>query len=67
HDYGAGIGRAMGMPIVVKDIDAVANTASTGVLAYTDGIAASKEALYASFPDGLKQRTPTRTGCDDVA
>ncbi len=57
HDYGAGIGRAMGTPIVAKEIIEVANNAPMGALGYADGIAASKEALYASFPDGLKQRT----------
>ena len=56
HDYGAGIGRAMGVPIQAGDIEAAAKTAATGALPYTDGITAAKEALYASFPDGLKQR-----------
>ncbi len=56
HDYAAGIGRAMGLPIVADDIASVASSATTGALGYADGISAAKEALYATFPDGLKQR-----------
>lgn len=55
-DYAAGIGRALGMPIVADDIETVAKSAHTGDLGYADGIMAAKDALYASFPAGLKQR-----------
>ena len=56
YDYAAGIGRAMGNPIEPSDIDRIAANARTGVLPYLDGVAAFKNALYASFPKGLKQR-----------
>ncbi|SLN17182.1 polysaccharide pyruvyl transferase family protein [Pseudooctadecabacter jejudonensis] len=56
HDYAAGIHRALGTPIETMEIEAVAKRAPTGPLGYADGIAASKEALYASFPQGLKQQ-----------
>ncbi|AGI69049.1 hypothetical protein OAN307_c35760 [Octadecabacter antarcticus 307] len=56
HDYAAGIGRAMGNPIEPSDIAQVARTAATGALGYADGIAQAQEALYASFPTGLKQQ-----------
>lgn len=56
HDYGAGIGRAMGNPIDAAQIVEVAKTAAAGTLPYADGIEAAQEALYASFPPGLKQR-----------
>ena len=56
HDYGAGIGRAMGNPIDSREIATVAGTAPQGALGYADGIAAAQEALYASFPKGLKQK-----------
>lgn len=55
-DYAAGIGRALGMPIETREIESVAATAYTGDLAYADGLAMAKEALYASFPHGLKQQ-----------
>ena len=56
HDYGAGIGRAMGLPILADEIERVAANANTGTLPYADGITAAKAALYDSFPAGLKQR-----------
>lgn len=56
HDYGAGIGRAMGTPILAEEILEVAKAAGSGALAYAEGIAAAQAALYASFPDGLKQQ-----------
>jgi hypothetical protein len=56
YDYAAGIGRAIGNPIEPSDIERVARTAQTGALGYADGIAAAQEALYASFPTGLKQQ-----------
>jgi pyruvyltransferase len=56
YDYAAGIGRAIGNPIEPSDIEQVARTAQTGALGYADGIAAAQEALYASFPTGLKQQ-----------
>lgn len=56
HDYAAGIGRALGTPILPLEIAEVAAKAATGALPYADGIAASKEALYLSFPAGLKQQ-----------
>lgn len=58
HDYAAGIGRVMGTPIEVMEVEQVARKASSGSLPYADGIAASKEALYGSFPEGLKQKGP---------
>ncbi len=56
HDYAAGIGRAMGTPIDPRQIEEVAASAPQGDLAYAGGIAEAKEALYASFPEGLKQK-----------
>ncbi len=56
HDYAAGIGRALGNPIDARDIVAHASSASSGTLPYSEGISIAKEALYASFPDGLKQQ-----------
>jgi pyruvyltransferase len=56
YDYAAGIGRAIGNPIEPSDIEWVARTAQTGALGYADGIAVAQEAMYASFPEGLKQR-----------
>lgn len=56
HDYAAGIGRALGMPIEPLEIATVAASAPTGNLAYGDGIALAKQALYGSFPSGLKQQ-----------
>lgn len=56
HDYAAGIGRALGTPIEPRDIASVAASAPTGALAYDVGIQTAKEALYASFPEGLKQQ-----------
>lgn len=56
HDYAAGIGRALGVPVEPRDIATVAASAPTGALAYSDGIQIAKDALYASFPEGLKQQ-----------
>lgn len=56
HDYGAGVGRAMGRPIEIDQIAGLVSGASTGSLPYADGISAAKTALLDSFPDGLKQR-----------
>lgn len=58
-DYAAGINRALGMPIEARDIETVAANAATGALPYADGIAMAQEALYASFPSGLKQQVVT--------
>jgi hypothetical protein len=55
-DYAAGIGRALGMPITANEIERIAANAATGVLPYGDGIANAKDALYATFPAGLKQQ-----------
>lgn len=56
HDYAAGIERVMGSPIQVGEIEEIAARAAQGALPYADGIAAAKEALYASFPKVLRQR-----------
>jgi pyruvyltransferase len=56
YDYAAGIGRAIGNPIEASDIERIAAKAPVDVLPYADSVAACKDALYASFPDGLKQR-----------
>lgn len=56
HDYGAGIGRAMGTPVQAMQIEEICTNPATGGLSYASGVSEAKEALYASFPSGLKQR-----------
>ena len=58
HDYAAGIGRAMGTPIEARQIEEIAASAPQGALGYGEGISEAKEALYESFPSGLKQKEP---------
>jgi pyruvyltransferase len=62
HDYGAGIGRAMGLPLDVGQIAEKAPHLPTGPLTYADGIAASRAALWARFPKSLRldQESPDR-------
>ena len=56
HDYAAGIGRALGTPIEPLQIEAASRDAATGALPYAVGVSEAKEALYTSFPNGLKKR-----------
>lgn len=56
HDYAAGIGRALGRPISALQIEEASSHLATGILPYAIGVSEAKEALYASFPNGLKQR-----------
>ena len=56
HDYAAGVGRALGTPIEASQIEAACTNPSTGELLYVSGVSEAKDALYKSFPDGLRQR-----------
>jgi hypothetical protein len=50
HDYAASVGRLMLAPVDIDDVPGLSARAATGLLPYSDGIAAARAALLDHFP-----------------